>query len=64
MALGNYEEISLRKAIGDAQLIQLELVLSKIKAESVFFEEDLWDITRESRRHLMVMSFVHMKSCI
>ena len=47
MALGNYEEISLREAIGDAQLIQLELVLSKVKAEAIFFEEDLWDVTRE-----------------
>ena len=47
MALGNHEGISLREAIGDAQLIQLELVLSKVKAEAIFFEEDLWDITRE-----------------
>ena len=47
MALGNYEEISLREDIGDAQLIQLELVLSKVKAEAIFFEEDLWNVTRE-----------------
>ena len=47
MSLGNHEGISLREAIGDAQLIQLELVLSRVKAESIFFEEDLWDITRE-----------------
>ena len=47
MVLGNHEGISLRKAIGDAQLIQLELVLSKAKQESIFFEEDLWGVTRE-----------------
>ena len=47
MALGNHEGISLREAIGDAQLIQLELVLSKAKQESIFFEEDLWGVTRE-----------------
>ena len=41
MSLWNHEGISLREAIGDTQLIQLELVLSKAKQESIFFEEDL-----------------------
>lgn len=41
------DEVFRRLNTGGVQLTQLELVLSKIKAESTFFEESLWDITKE-----------------
>lgn len=39
------DEVFRRLNTGGVQLTQLELVLSKVKAESTYYEEELWELT-------------------